>query len=150
MYTACEQLVLDCTPSTPPSLLETVFQILFLTLYYCSYFLKHSVETWNTKKKCKMGLSFFKTVLSWQDDLAPPLPRPATAQQAAQNALSFCMKLQTEDGHWSADYGGPFFLMPGGYTGPLVLCHVGILLQRTILPWGSVTNNIEKKFVYAC
>ena len=27
--------------------------------------------------------------------------------------MSFYSKLQTEDGHWAGDYGGPLFLMPG-------------------------------------
>lgn len=30
-----------------------------------------------------------------------------------RNAMKFYSKLQTEDGHWSDDYGGPMFLMPG-------------------------------------
>jgi lanosterol synthase len=27
--------------------------------------------------------------------------------------MSFWAKLQTDDGHWADDYGGPMFLLPG-------------------------------------
>lgn len=33
--------------------------------------------------------------------------------QTLKNALDFYTTLQWEDGHWSNDYGGPMFLMPG-------------------------------------
>jgi len=36
-----------------------------------------------------------------------------TAKEAAKKAVHFYSMLQTEDGHWSGDYGGPHFLMPG-------------------------------------
>nr|UTN00765.1 lanosterol synthase [Strongylocentrotus purpuratus] len=47
------------------------------------------------------------------DDEAPPLPRAKTAEEAAKNGMKFYSKLQTEDGHWAGDYGGPLFLLPG-------------------------------------
>jgi lanosterol synthase len=33
--------------------------------------------------------------------------------EAAQNGLSFYKLLQTEDGHFAGEYGGPLILMPG-------------------------------------
>ena len=48
-----------------------------------------------------------------QSGLAPALPRATTAQEAAYNGVKFYSALQTEDGHWAGDYGGPLFLMPG-------------------------------------
>lgn len=44
---------------------------------------------------------------------APVLPKPANVKEATRNAMSFFTKLQTEDGHWANDYGGPMFLLPG-------------------------------------
>jgi lanosterol synthase len=44
---------------------------------------------------------------------APPLPKPKDAIEACRNAMSFWAKLQTDDGHWADDYGGPMFLLPG-------------------------------------
>jgi squalene/oxidosqualene cyclase-like protein len=38
---------------------------------------------------------------------------PKTAKEAARKAVHFYSMLQTEDGHWAGDYGGPHFLMPG-------------------------------------
>nr|XP_006825099.1 PREDICTED: lanosterol synthase-like [Saccoglossus kowalevskii] len=51
---------------------------------------------------------------------APDLPRPKTVKDAAHNGMMFYSKLQSEDGHWSGDYGGPLFLMPG----LLIVCHI--------------------------
>lgn len=39
--------------------------------------------------------------------------KPKTAKEAATKAAHFYSMLQTEDGHWAGDYGGPNFLMPG-------------------------------------
>ena len=44
------------------------------------------------------------------------MPKPATASEAAMNAMLFYTKLQAEDGHWAGDYGGPLFLMPGSIS----------------------------------
>ena len=39
---------------------------------------------------------------------------PATTPlEAAQNGLEFYKLLQTEDGHFAGEYGGPLFLLPG-------------------------------------
>ena len=36
-----------------------------------------------------------------------------TIKEAARKAVHFYSMLQSEDGHWAGDYGGPHFLMPG-------------------------------------
>lgn len=36
-----------------------------------------------------------------------------TVKEAARKGVHFYSMLQTEDGHWAGDYGGPHFLMPG-------------------------------------
>ncbi|KAI7879668.1 terpene synthase [Lichtheimia hyalospora FSU 10163] len=44
---------------------------------------------------------------------APTLPRAKTPLEAARNGFEFYRQLQTEDGHWGGEYGGPMFLIPG-------------------------------------
>ncbi len=39
--------------------------------------------------------------------------KPTNIKDAARKAVHFYSMLQTEDGHWAGDYGGPHFLMPG-------------------------------------
>ncbi|CAG8602991.1 8732_t:CDS:2, partial [Funneliformis mosseae] len=39
--------------------------------------------------------------------------KPKTALEAARNGFEFFKLLQTEDGHWAGNYGGPMFLLPG-------------------------------------
>jgi squalene/oxidosqualene cyclase-like protein len=36
-----------------------------------------------------------------------------TVTQALEMAIDYFFSLQSEDGHWAGDYGGPFFLLPG-------------------------------------
>lgn len=36
-----------------------------------------------------------------------------TVEEAAKRGVAFYSMLQTSDGHWAGDYGGPHFLMPG-------------------------------------
>ncbi|KAI8451268.1 lanosterol synthase-like protein, partial [Phakopsora pachyrhizi] len=44
----------------------------------------------------------------------PALPDPqGNPLEAAQNGFEFYRKLQSPDGHWSGEYGGPLFLTPG-------------------------------------
>ncbi|XP_022083175.1 lanosterol synthase-like [Acanthaster planci] len=66
----------------------------------------------NFVEKFSLGLDISKE--------APPLPKPTTPQEVATNGMLFYSKLQTEDGHWSGDYGGPLFLMPG----LLIVCYI--------------------------
>jgi len=44
---------------------------------------------------------------------APALPKPHDLKEALFNGINFYQKIQSEDGHWANDYGGPMFLMPG-------------------------------------
>jgi hypothetical protein len=47
----------------------------------------------------------------------PPSAEPVkTVNEATHKAAHFYSMLQSEDGHWPADYGGPHFLMPGMVT----------------------------------
>jgi len=45
---------------------------------------------------------------------APPsLEKATTTKEVIQKAVHFYSMLQSEDGHWAGDYGGPHFLLPG-------------------------------------
>jgi hypothetical protein len=46
------------------------------------------------------------------EDVLPTDPA-ATPLEAAEKAVAFYQQIQSEDGHWAMDYGGPMFLMPG-------------------------------------
>ncbi|KAL0479882.1 cycloartenol synthase [Acrasis kona] len=46
-------------------------------------------------------------------DPSEQVPKFSSTKQATQEAVNFFNKLQTEDGHWAGDYGGPMFLLPG-------------------------------------
>ena len=41
------------------------------------------------------------------------LSKGSNLKDATKKAVHFYSMLQTEDGHWAGDYGGPHFLMPG-------------------------------------
>uniref|UniRef100_A0A2K6KVP5 Terpene cyclase/mutase family member n=1 Tax=Rhinopithecus bieti TaxID=61621 RepID=A0A2K6KVP5_RHIBE len=56
------------------------------------------------------------------------LPKAHTTCEGALNGMTFYVGLQAEDGHWTGDYGGPLFLLPG----LLITCHVA----RIPLPAG--------------
>ncbi|KAJ3336675.1 Lanosterol synthase (Oxidosqualene--lanosterol cyclase) [Gonapodya sp. JEL0774] len=56
---------------------------------------------------------------------APDLKAASTPADAARNGFEFYRKMQTEDGHWAGEYGGPMFLIPG-------LC---ITMYITKTPW---------------
>ncbi|KAI9342708.1 terpenoid cyclases/protein prenyltransferase alpha-alpha toroid [Pilaira anomala] len=43
----------------------------------------------------------------------PDLEKPTTPLESARNGFEFYRRLQTEDGHWGGEYGGPMFLIPG-------------------------------------
>ncbi|KAI0239333.1 Lanosterol synthase (Oxidosqualene--lanosterol cyclase) [Massospora cicadina] len=43
----------------------------------------------------------------------PEFARARTAREAAANAFEFLKRLQTEEGFWAGEYGGPLFLLPG-------------------------------------
>ncbi|WFD01481.1 lanosterol synthase [Malassezia obtusa] len=43
----------------------------------------------------------------------PSLPRASNASEAAKNGVEFYRHLQSSDGHFPGEYGGPMFLLPG-------------------------------------
>ena len=43
----------------------------------------------------------------------PNFPAPNSPLESARNGIDFYQKLQSNDGHWPNDYGGPMFLLPG-------------------------------------
>ncbi|ELR10814.1 cycloartenol synthase [Acanthamoeba castellanii str. Neff] len=63
------------------------------------------------------------------DEDVPPTDPASTPLEAAEKAVAFYQQIQSEDGHWAMDYGGPMFLMPG----LLIACHVtGVELPRPV------------------
>ncbi|KAL7409222.1 terpene synthase [Mrakia frigida] len=44
---------------------------------------------------------------------APPLKKAETPMEAARNGYEFYKTIQSNDGHWAGEYGGPLFLIPG-------------------------------------
>ncbi|CCU99734.1 unnamed protein product [Malassezia sympodialis ATCC 42132] len=50
----------------------------------------------------------------------PTLPRAATPMEAARHGLEFYRHLQSSDGHFAGEYGGPMFLLPGLVIGMYV------------------------------
>ncbi|PWZ01644.1 putative lanosterol synthase [Testicularia cyperi] len=57
--------------------------------------------------------------LGLETDL-PDLPKANTPIQSASNGLAFYRHLQSNDGHWAGEYGGPMFLLPGLIIGMYV------------------------------
>lgn len=49
-----------------------------------------------------------------------PAPRHTPSLPTTAQALDFYAHLQSDDGHWAGDYGGPFFLLPG----LVMVCHI--------------------------
>jgi hypothetical protein len=57
---------------------------------------------------------FRKLMLNnWKGEQPDPNVIPTTAKEAAHKGIAFFQMLQTQDGHWAGDYGGPLFLLPG-------------------------------------
>ncbi|WFD36580.1 lanosterol synthase [Malassezia cuniculi] len=50
----------------------------------------------------------------------PDLPRAKTPLEAAENGMRFYKHLQSSDGHFAGEYGGPLFLLPGLVIGMYV------------------------------
>jgi lanosterol synthase len=48
------------------------------------------------------------------------LPKAKTPLDAAKNGFSFYKRIQSADGHWAGEYGGPMFLLPGLVIGMYV------------------------------
>ncbi|KAG2011451.1 lanosterol synthase [Coprinopsis cinerea AmutBmut pab1-1] len=54
------------------------------------------------------------------DTNLPTLPKAKTAYEAARNGYEFYKNLQSDDGHWAGEYGGPMFLLPGVVIGSYI------------------------------
>ncbi|KAJ3108476.1 Lanosterol synthase (Oxidosqualene--lanosterol cyclase) [Phlyctochytrium planicorne] len=68
----------------------------------------------------------------------PSCAAAKTPMESARNCLRFYKRLQTEDGHWAGEYGGPMFLIPG-------LC---IAMHITGAPWPA--GQKEELIRYLC
>jgi len=78
-------------------------------------FVKEGRQVWRYIPNPTTVQSFVEKYLLGLDvsnDL-PEMEPPKNSRQAARTAIKFYSKLQTEDGHWANDYGGPLFLLPG-------------------------------------
>ena len=51
----------------------------------------------------------------------PSLPPAKDPLSAARNGFKFYKALQAPDGHWTGEYGGPMFLIPGLVIGSYVV-----------------------------
>nr|UPX76572.1 putative oxidosequalene clavarinone cyclase 804 [Hypholoma fasciculare] len=51
----------------------------------------------------------------------PDLPPAKDPLDAARNGYKFYKELQSHDGHWAGEYGGPMFLLPGFVIGSYVI-----------------------------
>ncbi|RYH23339.1 hypothetical protein EON65_17955 [archaeon] len=78
-------------------------------------FEKDEEITFNPARNPNSGDKLFRRVMvnRWKGPKPDPNTKPDTAKDAATKAISFYQMLQSEDGHWAGDYGGPMFLMPG-------------------------------------
>eukprot|EP00981_Chlorochromonas_danica_P002874 scaffold572_cov163-Ochromonas_danica.AAC.4 len=69
----------------------------------------------NPAKNPNAGDKIFRAIMlrKWKGPRPDTSLIPTTAKEAVSKAISFYQMIQTEDGHWAGDYGGPMFLMPG-------------------------------------
>jgi lanosterol synthase len=86
------------------------------------------VSLWpqNTVDKHWLGLplvrsySSFRFFISNIQQNLPSLPAAKSPIEAAKNGYTFLKELQSHDGHWAGEYGGPMFLLPGLVIGSYV------------------------------
>ncbi|KAL5037723.1 hypothetical protein BDEG_25741 [Batrachochytrium dendrobatidis JEL423] len=77
----------------------------------------HGAQTWHYLQTEQERNAWPQTTFDkyWlgilQDDTV--LDHPTTAIASARNGMQFFKKLQTPDGHFAGEYGGPMFLIPG-------------------------------------
>lgn len=82
------------------------------------------------------------TVSLWpQGQFISASPAAHTAVEAALKGMDFYSRLQAEDGHWTGDYGGPLFLLPGDWKD--FICLV-IRWNPYIIESNKITNNKKK------
>uniref|UniRef100_A0A8C5B3R8 Terpene cyclase/mutase family member n=1 Tax=Gadus morhua TaxID=8049 RepID=A0A8C5B3R8_GADMO len=81
-----------------------------------------SVQVGHTTKSLQSLQHYIESCLlpNQQSGFVRASPAVHTAVDAALKGMGFYSLLQAEDGHWSGDYGGPLFLLPG----LLITCHV--------------------------
>jgi squalene/oxidosqualene cyclase-like protein len=74
-----------------------------------------SEHIFNAAKNPNSGDKLFRDAMirSWRGEKPDEKKVPSSAKEAAGKGISFYQMLQTIDGHWAGDYGGPMFLMPG-------------------------------------
>ncbi|TFK25581.1 lanosterol synthase [Coprinopsis marcescibilis] len=65
------------------------------------------------------------------DTELPSLPKAKTPYEAARNGYEFYKNLQSDDGHWAGEYGGPMFLFPCTVIGSYV-AHMAFTLQERL------------------
>ncbi|KAA1082657.1 Lanosterol synthase (Oxidosqualene--lanosterol cyclase) [Puccinia graminis f. sp. tritici] len=84
--------------------------------------------TYDTSMGREMGEQSFETKywLSIQQQTPLPPDPKGNPLHAARNGFEFLKRLQSPDGHWSSEYGGPLFLTPG----LIISCYV----TKTVLP----------------
>ena len=63
-----------------------------------------------------------------------------TLAQSLHRAVHFYSMLQTETGHWSGDYGGPLFLLPG-------LIVVWYVMGQPALMWSAAETTLMKQYI---
>ena len=58
---------------------------------------------------------------------SPKLDQAKTPLEAARNGYEFYKTIQSDDGHWAGEYGGPLFLIPGQHhrVQPHISCTSG-------------------------
>ncbi|XP_053554871.1 lanosterol synthase [Bombina bombina] len=97
-------------------------------------------QTWRYEEEERRKQSVLEAHSLGLDTTAflPDLPKANTVQEGAYNGITFYTSLQAEDGHWSGDYGGPLFLMPG----LLIACHV----TQTLLPEATKKEMVRYLF----
>lgn len=65
--------------------------------------------------------------------------KPESLEEAIRRAVHFYSMLLTEDGHWTGDYGGPHFLMPG-------LIIVYYIMGQI---WDADANELMQRYILA-
>ncbi|KDO22939.1 hypothetical protein SPRG_11783 [Saprolegnia parasitica CBS 223.65] len=63
---------------------------------------------------------FRQLMLKGKKASAPTTPASSNVEEALLKAIDFYQLLQSEDGSWQGDYGGPMFLLPG----LVVVCYI--------------------------
>lgn len=65
----------------------------------------------------------------------PTTQQPKTLLEAIRKGVHFYSMLQSSDGHWSGDYGGPHFLMPGLIVAWYIMGKPELMLDTNTRPF---------------